>query len=158
MNVLEWQAASIENSNQVVAFWVGTTEPDKLNWKPKATEASETRSILEFVAELVGVNVWLAALFSGTEPPARQETEGEPFGGDGAAAQAALIESGKALASVVRSLDESVLEKTFETPMGQTPATMLLGMASGHTMYHGGQINYIQTLYGDTKFRFPGMD
>jgi len=71
-------------------------------------------------------------------------------------AQSELVRSAEEFASVILTLDESVLEKEFTLPWAKVTGLFLITMPVHNASYHGGQINYIQTLYGDTRFHYPG--
>jgi hypothetical protein len=157
MNVLEYQAEQIVRSAKMVAYWVETTDPTRLAWEPKAEAESSTRSILDQLGECIGVNYMMAAAL-------KEEGPGSPDGGDrpapvdGAQACRELVTSAEALASVVRDLGEDALTKTYTLPWGSMPGSFLVSMPASNMVYHGGQINYVQRLYGDTVFHFPGTE
>jgi hypothetical protein len=152
MNLFEWQAMLTEKGAEALAHWVETTEEGRLNWKPSADSTSDTRNVLELAQECITVNYRFAAVLSGAETPA---------GGDAAAittaaqAREALIASGAAVAAAIRGLDESALGKKFTLPIGELPGALCVTLPLGNMQYHGGQVNYIQRLYGDTEFRVP---
>jgi hypothetical protein len=148
MNVIEWNARNIEGSADRVAYWVTTTREGRLNWKPSADPESKTRSVLEQIDECINANYRIAAMLSGETPPA-------PAAAPTSAGEASdkLIASAKALATVVRELDEASLARELQTPMGSLPGAVLAGIAAMNMVYHGGQINFIQCLYGDTEWR-----
>ncbi|HET6385329.1 MAG TPA: hypothetical protein VFJ58_18200 [Armatimonadota bacterium] len=149
-SVMEWQASVIEGAANALAFWVGTTREDRLNWTPSAEPDSKTRSVLEVAHECVGSNRRAAAILGGSTPP-----EGPPPFTDVVTAQQQLKESAKELADVVRGLSESDLTRTFQTGLGPMPGRLMVHLPAMNMIYHGGQVNYIQRLYGDTEFRVP---
>jgi len=158
MTIYEWQATAIEGAAGALAHWIGTTRPDRLDWCPKAEEESNTRSALDMVKECVGINRMLAGLLKGSPPPADSGHHGNtPDFASGADAQEQLIASAKELADVVRSLDPDALGRTYQTPFGALPGAFLIQLPAMNMTYHGGQVNYMQRLYGDTVFSFPGM-
>ena len=60
-----------------------------------------------------------------------------------------------ALIAKIEKLDPSALDREVTAPWGQPISLggmLLLGIS--HTTYHDGQLNYIQTLYGDDKFHW----
>ncbi|HZP80198.1 MAG TPA: DinB family protein, partial [Chthonomonadaceae bacterium] len=128
------------------------TQEDRLDWHPSADPQSKTRSALDQAAECIDVNRRMAALLRG-ETPGPPVFE-RPFA-DGKEAQEQIRESAKELAEAVRGLDEEALTRIYTTAMGPMPGALLLEIAAGNLNYHFGQINYIQTLYGDTEFHLP---
>ena len=149
-SVMEWQASVIEGAANALAFWVGTTREDRLDWTPSAEPDSKSRSVLDVAHECVRSNRRMAAILSGSPP-----SEGPAPFTDSATAQKNLTESAKALADVVRGLDESALTQLFQAPWGPMPGRVMVQLPAMNMIYHGGQINYIQRLYGDTEFRVP---
>jgi len=150
MTVQEWQARSIERQANLLAHTLKATPADRLAWKPAGEDGNEGRSALEQVAEVSELSRVLAALFSGGTP---MRTGGQP--GDAATAASEVMESASLLAAAVRGMDEGAIDRTYETPFGPLAGSVLLDIAASHMAYHNGQINYIQTLYGDREFHFP---
>jgi hypothetical protein len=152
MNLFEWQAMLTEQGAEALAHWVETTEESRLNWKPSADSTSDTRSVLELAQECITVNNRFAAILSGGE---------SSVGGDvsaittAAEVREALVASAAALAAAIRGLDESALGKKYTLPFGEMPGSFCIAIPLGNMQYHGGQVNYIQRLYGDTEFRVP---
>ncbi len=72
---------------------------------------------------------------------------------------AELRSTGEVLAAVVGSMTEEQLARTFFFPYGQLEMSFaeFAFIPAWHNDYHCGQINYIQTLYGDREdhFEFP---
>jgi hypothetical protein len=151
--MFEWQAVQIEQTASTLAFWLGKTHEDRLEWKP-TTESGHGRSAYDVIAECVGVNYGIAATLKGGESGLDGSEEKKGFASV-ADAQQQLIASAKALADAVRGLDESALTKTYKLPFGDFPGSMMISIPLGNMSYHGGQINYIQCLYGDYEFYFP---
>ncbi|MDQ2732735.1 MAG: DinB family protein [Armatimonadota bacterium] len=153
MTVFEWQAKIIEGAAAGVVHWMGTTRPDRLDWCPSAEADSNTRSVIQVVQECVGANRRIASLLRGDEqPPADAEpsSKSQELGEQ-------LTRSAHELAEVVRSLDDSVLGRIYQGPRGPMPGAFLIQVPAFNMMYHSGQINYIQRLYGDIEFSFPGI-
>ncbi|HRF59673.1 MAG TPA: hypothetical protein PLH94_07130 [Fimbriimonadaceae bacterium] len=65
------------------------------------------------------------------------------------ACEAACRESTARWAHFVRGLSPERLASMAETPWGPTPVGVITGFHYWNLVYHLGQINYIQTLYGD---------
>jgi uncharacterized damage-inducible protein DinB len=151
--VYEWQAKQIEQAGATLAFWVKTTREDKLAWQPKAEgEDSKTRSIYDQIAECSQVNRRFTQILQGTDPGPWQEA---PQYTSSEAAQADIVVSAGDLANVVRQLDDGALDRTYTTARGSMTGAFTIALALNNMFYHGGQINQIQMLYGDTEFRFP---
>jgi hypothetical protein len=153
MTMFEWQAWAIENAADSLAFWIDKTADDKASWKPAMEGSTHTRSALELGSECVGVNRSMAAMFRGDTPKGdSQEYK------DKAECIKELVASGRELGDAVRGMKAEDVDRTFQTPFGPLPGRMLLQIALGNLQYHGGQVNLIQLLYGDSKFYIPGRD
>lgn len=151
MTVFEWQAKMIEGAAAGVVHWMGTTRQDKLDWCPSAEPDSNTRSVVQVVQECVGANRRIASLLRGESEPAAQP---EPSSNQQELGEQ-LTQSAHELAQAVRSLDDSALDRIYQTPFGAKPGAAVIQMPVFNMVYHSGQINYIQRLYGDTEFSFP---
>lgn len=152
MTITEAIAQDIEQAAGFLGHFLSTTEPDKLNWKPKAEGFdSKTRSALEVVAECAYVNRRTAAALYGEE-----FTESVPVYTTATEAQADLMSGAKLCADALRTHDETVLVRKFAMPWGEIDGAFLLGITRANMHYHNGQINYIQCLYGDDVFHMPG--
>lgn len=157
MTVFEWHARGIERAATLLGFYVSTTAPERLTWRPQADPASSAHSVLDLAEECVHASLLFAAVLRGEPAPALvRSREGAPFGGDAEAARRHLEASGKELADAVRGMDDAALERAYVLPLGTVPGVVVLDIALSHLQYHAGQVNYIQTLYGDTQFRLPG--
>lgn len=151
MTVMEWQARNIEAVAHVLAHWVETTRPDRLDWCPKTEDASDTRSVLAQIQECVQANRSMAALLKGQAPGSP-----EPAAITSAAeARQQLQASARELAGAVRGLSEADLDRPFETRYGPMPGSRIILLPMQNMIYHGGQINLMQRLYGDLEFRIP---
>ena len=151
MDIFEGQAKSIERAAQWLAHSIGATAVDRLDWKPKADEKSDTMNVREIATQVIGGNYMIAGVLKG-EAPSRGDGPAPATAED---AQRMVLESAKSVADVVRSADPAILGKVFETPMGQLPGVALMQMPAIHMDYHNGQINLIQRLYGDVEMHFP---
>jgi hypothetical protein len=59
------------------------------------------------------------------------------------------------LIAKVEKLEPAQLDREITAPWGQTlPLGAMLLMGVSHVTYHDGQLNYIQSLYGDDKFHW----
>lgn len=111
------------------------------------------RSPLDFTAEVAGFNYYVASTLKGNSAKTPEEREAFQKSIDSLEkARQALDSSVETLADAISSLDEEGLTREVSTPWGDTvSAYRLANMCVMHMMYHDGQINYIQTLYGDCE-------
>lgn len=142
----EFLASSLEMGGNRMKVAILTTPEAHQSWCPPGIEGAEARNALDLCNECIELNWKFAAPFAGTTPSEYQPSK------DAKSAADNLEASTAALANVVRSLDESALTNEFELPWGKAPGKMILQIANLHLAYHAGQLNYIQTLYGDKVF------
>jgi len=155
LDAMEWQAGIIERAANTLAYWIETTPEDKLGWCPTADASSKTRCIKEQMQECIGLNRGVAAKLRGDgAAPSGDQPKAE----DQSLLVREIASSGQELADAVRNTKPEDLGKEHDLGFGPFPAAFLIEIATGNMFYHGGQLNFIQTLYGDTEFRFPGPD
>ena len=155
MNAQEYMAEQVEKMGPILAHYVATTAPDKLDWQPSVAGSAPTRSVLEQIGECIAVNRFMAAMLRGEDvkPPAGGFTHsGFSSSQD---AQEQLIASATELANAIRALDDDGLNRAFQMRRGPTSGKNLMMMAYRNMAYHGGQINLIQLLTGDEEFHMP---
>jgi hypothetical protein len=66
-----------------------------------------------------------------------------------------LEESARELANAVRAMTDDDLTREFVSRRGPMPGANLIEVPLRNMYYHGGQINQLQLLYGDTEYRLP---
>ena len=126
---------------------------DKADWK--ALELG--RSALNQVQECAVIAAMFAEVFSKQAIPAM---EGDEFGSAMSAldtvqkAVAALRTNTEALVKAIEAFPADSLEKPTHLPWDPTPTTFAEIMFTNYwnSTYHEGQINFIQTLYGDKGY------
>jgi hypothetical protein len=125
---------------------------DKQTWKP----LDNGRSALEQIAECAVINGWSAQVFRDRAVP---PFDGEAFGGACAAldtadkAVAALRANTETLVAAIGSTPDDALQTQVQFPWDESPCSLAdaVLVAYWNMTYHIGQINYIQTLYGDQE-------
>jgi len=127
------------------------TPDDKLDWVPMGV-AKTPRAIF---VECAGGNRWLAAELRG-ESNAAAVFEG--IKADDYPTREALaefVESSQAeLLAAIDALSEDQLDEKRQVFWGEETLRDLVWMGMMHTGYHVGQLNYIQTLWGDAEMHF----
>ncbi len=110
----------------------------------------------DILAEIAGGNVMFAGVFTGKgqdDTFARRIAEASGIGELGEL----VVESARLVAEAISSLDEADLERDVTMPWGATyPLWQAIFLPTSHITYHDGQINYIQTLLGDSAFHWAG--
>ncbi len=149
MTAQEAAARFTEKSGAEMLLTLARTPDDKLEWKPEGI----ARSTMDIVRECaVHCDEW-GQLLDSLEWPAefkvrigamttREEAIYELKAGVGR-----LVEA-------IRAVPDDKLDQNFKSPWEEAPVGFWLTYAGGHNQYHIGQMNYIQTLYGDTGMDF----
>lgn len=108
----------------------------------------------DILAEIANGNIMFANVFTGAESD-------ESFGKRVAQASTLadlgelVMESAAAVVDAIDSLDEADLDREVKMPWGATfPLWQAILLPVSHMTYHDGQINYIQTLLGDSGFHW----
>ena len=121
---------------------------DKLDWKP----LDNGRSTLDLVQECALCPLWVPGLLD--------KRAFDPSGFEGfEAAKAgmptleACEAAGKAnletMKEAINSFPDSEMDVRIDLPWGNYTLTEVMGFPAWNMIYHFGQINYVQTLYGD---------
>lgn len=124
---------------------------DKQDWKP----AAGTRSAMNQLWEIGMVNERFAQFLTGTSTePFSFETLQALWTNECPHTSSELIEKLEAatahLCEAIRSLPDERLEEMIQmNSEAQLPTKMLMWMGLRNAWYHVGQVNYIQSLYGD---------
>jgi hypothetical protein len=155
MTVMEFQAKKIERIAEALAHYVATTREDRLTWEVPGEGEAKGRSALDMVSECVVTNKMFAALLRGETPDVQAARANAPTFTDAETANAQLIASGKELGAAVRALTDADLARIFPFWRGPVTGEVLIEGGYRNMVYHGGQINFIQCLYGDAEFHVP---
>jgi hypothetical protein len=151
LTATEYVAKQTERVADALAHFISTTPEDRLAWHVSGENGVKTRSILEQTAECIAVNRHFAALLRGTVGATRPEVNVA----NGQDAQEQLVISARELAEAIRALSPEDLMRTYEHPRGQMLGENFIFGAVRNMIYHAGQLNFIQMLYGDTEFHVP---
>ena len=144
-----------ETLRSVDAFFdaIKRVPADKLEWSP----LDNGRSVLNQAQECAqsamwGVSVVRAGKFDwDAEKLAKAKEERESWTTLDQC-EAKCRENTEALVKLIRETREEDLEKTISIPFGKTHDWKIVDILNLHAWnlhYHTGQVNYIQTLYGD---------
>jgi hypothetical protein len=155
MTVGEFQARKIERIAESLAHFIRTTRPDRLTWEAPGEGEAKGRTALVQVSECVVTNRLFAALLRGEPVDAPAARASAPVYQDAETACADLTLSARELAGAVRELTDADLQRTFAFWRGAASGESLVEMGYRNMAYHAGQINFIQTLYGDAEFHAP---
>jgi len=149
MTVGAWQARQIEKAARILVDFVEATKEDRLRWRPSTEEASKTRSVLEQVGACVFANVRFRCYLLGETAPAADAFEAFSSVKE---AKEALESTADALAVEIRKLGSDDMMREVQTHRGPMPVALAIQIPLRDMVYHMGQINMIQLLYGDMEF------
>ena len=159
LTVQEYAGEQTERIAQSLGFFLDSTPADKLRWQPEvegqAEGGAKTRSIFQLVGECVSVNLFFAAVMRAESPVRPAGGWHEPDFTDVEDAKTQLYASSLVLCQAIRALPDSDLSREFQHPRGLVTGKKLILAPYRNMAYHAGQINFIQTLYGDAEFHFP---
>jgi len=124
------------------------TPDDKLDWVPMGA-AKTPRAI---IVECAAGNKWMAAELRGEENAAGvwRDTKAVDYPTRGALAEFVEASQAEVLAAI-EALTEEQLDQKRKVFWGEETVRDLMWLGMIHTNYHVGQLNYIQTLWGDTE-------
>jgi hypothetical protein len=117
------------------------------------------RDALNLVAECAMVNGFVARFLqtgSFERPPAEDRQAHLASFDTADKALGYLEQETNALIAAIEGVDESTFGDVIEnTPLGRPMTRFAIAqLPAMHMMYHDGQLNYIQTLYGDDKMHW----
>lgn len=132
---------------------VESTPAEKQTWKP----LDEGRPVLNQLVECAGLNFIAAQALRERAMPALDPERRKQFEAENNTIEKALAAfkaSVETLTPAIAAFPAEHLEETLTLPFGGgwtlTFAQFLL-LPGQHICYHNGQMNYIQTLYGDKE-------
>ncbi|MCC6404663.1 MAG: DinB family protein [Fimbriimonadaceae bacterium] len=135
---------------------LGHVPEGKLRWSPSPT-AKCALQIAAHVAAFSGA--FASILRAGAFPPTAEEFLApivEAMEGIETVEQAeAMLRQG--IAETLAALDmvrPELIESSIETPIGVTPFVFFMTIPSVHLVLHTGQIDYLQTCWGDQEIYF----
>lgn len=139
---------------ETIIFVAHATPPDKHHWQP----LDNGRSIVAQIVECVLANQkWTGILQSRAWVSISEETF------DNALAEWDTLEkattqlrtAANALALAIEAVPDSDMAGEITAPWGPYPLSRCCLHAYWNMVYHEGQINYVQTLYGDFEEHEP---
>lgn len=146
--------AITERASRLLANDLNALPKEKQNARPDGC----ARAPLHIVAECAAVNNMIARLLKGEafQRPSPEEREAFLKSFDTAEKAVSFLEQEtQTLLAAFETLDESTLGEETDSPLGRPMTRFAIAeLPAVHMMYHDGQLNYIQTLYGDDKMHW----
>jgi hypothetical protein len=121
---------------------------EKHDWKP----LDNGRSVLDQAREVALCPLWVVGLLKSrgfNEADFAQQESLKDSLDSLAKCQELANENLKAMQSAIETFPESDIEVEADLPWGRYSMIEMMNFPYWNTCYHFGQINYIQTLYGD---------
>jgi hypothetical protein len=132
-------------------YGLDRTPDDRLKW----SQGGEAKTPLDVAGRVVGFLGFFSHLLESQTLPERPSSP-PPSPGNREEAKAAVGAAYARLRALIERLTEADLDKAVPTPWGTTmPAREMLRAINGVTGYWQGQLNYIQTIYGDMDPNMP---
>jgi hypothetical protein len=132
-------------------YGLDRTPDDRLGWSP----GGEAKTPLDVAGRLAGFLGFFNHLLQNHTMPERPAGP-LPSPGSREEAKAAIEGAFERLRAILENMTETDLSRPLPTPWGTSiPALEMLGWINGVTGYWQGQLNYIQTIYGDVDPNTP---
>lgn len=150
MNAIDYIIVETQKALTTVIERARKVPADKLEWSP----LDEGRTVLNIVQECTHSVLWPVELIEtrkfemNEEVMAKYKAECAEWS-DLDKCEAAMTERFETLKSCLAGLTDSQLEEKIAVPWGDMSVLGAADITHWNCLYHTGQINYIQTLYGD---------
>jgi DinB superfamily len=151
VNQLQPLLKSMGMARNRFVYGLDRTPDDRLGWSPGG-EAKTPLAVAGRLAAFLGFFSHLLETGSMPERPSGPM----PVPESRAAAKSAVEAAFRRLEAQIQGLSEGDLARPMPTPWGTSiPALEMLWFVNSITGYWQGQLNYIQTAYGDTDPNMP---
>jgi len=156
--LIESAAGSAQGSKDRLVYVFSFVPDHKLKFKP----SSDAKSALEIMAHVAVCNRPFAEILRGKINGSTSMEVFERYRNEEASLTtradvlAALEESHAPLMSALRDLADDAVSAYVETPGLSRPMTFFMNLPSLHYIAHTGQIEYLQTIWGDLDFHVRG--
>jgi hypothetical protein len=154
VNISQFLATRIRKAGEGLHTACEKMPEDKITWHPKTSEGVG-RDALDQLLECAYFNGWYARALNTRTQPAFESSDYKAQTEAHANKTAALRwfqQETNALADAVAAFPASSLGDTIQDPLHNTQTTwadFAVDLLYWNTVYHEGQVNYIQVLYGD---------
>jgi hypothetical protein len=151
-------ASDVETLSKRLIHLLSFVPDDKLTWTPSGT----AKSCLRITAHCALVNQFFGNAISGKSPASMPSPE-EFFKGLYEAEEkitsrqsviTILTESAAELCDAIRALNAEKMNSEPNSPFGPLPMQFWLDQSAEHLAKHIGQVEYLQTIWGDLDNHF----
>src|SRR5437660_150029 len=129
-----------------------TTKDDKINWSPSSTSRTPVECVAHAAMSIEGIQGMLTGKpfpFSGVDELDAFSRQEEAKFKSREQALGLLEEKSKGYLNWLDTLTPEQIGSTIELPFGSFPLAAAITFPADHLRCHAGQIEYIQTIYGD---------
>jgi len=139
------------NLNHILTSFAATPD-DKLDFKPSET-ANSPRQLIQHV---IGGNGVVAQSFGIASAPSGSpaELESAPAATDRESLTTRLRETTETIINHIENLPDEAMDTTVQFISRPLPMTSFLLLDDWHITRHAGQLDYLQTIWGDLEDRF----
>jgi hypothetical protein len=148
MNTPETLAKLLEDGIPMLTNAVKAVPEDKLDWNP----ADGSRTIRQVFTEAVMMVAYVAKALEERGVPPYEEISAEYAAKSIDELLNQLEQNKKEYIAAIGAFPEAEYETALEAPWGTWSYFQTMSYPYWNLMWHTGQINYIQTLYGDQNF------
>ncbi|MCC2631413.1 MAG: hypothetical protein K0S20_112 [Patescibacteria group bacterium] len=148
MNASETFSKLFEDGMPMLTAAVNAVPEEKLDWKP----AEGSRTIRQVFTEAVMMTAYVAKALNERGVPPYEEMATDYAEKTIPELIEQLSVNAKELKSAIDAFPESEYENKLEAPWGVWTYFQTMSYPYWNMMWHTGQINYIQTMYGDQNF------
>jgi len=149
MNTQETFVKLLEDGIPMLFTAAKAMPADKFDWKPEET----SRSAHQLVVECITMLALSAGFLTTREMPSYEEESARYEGKSVEELEKMGKENAEKLYKAIRAFPDADLGVSVELPWGKSTFFQAMSYPYWNIMWHTGQLNYIQTLYGDTDFR-----
>lgn len=143
----------IQSSTERLLHLLSFVPDDKLGWSPSPT----SKSTLRLLTHVSRSDRFFANVIGGTMPSAMPTVEeffadlhkADPSVASRQDGMALLRESTTALLAAFDTVTAETVEASTSSPVGDYPTSFWIGIAKEHRITHTGQLEYLQTIWGD---------
>ena len=151
MRLQDFMAERYEGIGRFVAHWIETTPPETRTWLPPVPGSAMTRTIADMLAEFICVNRYVLSAFGQGTAPEGHPMHARPDFDTLEEGIATFLAGVQAVAACYRTMDDADLEAEHTFAGRTIRGVDMLEIPYRNLCYHGGQINLLQLLAGDSE-------
>jgi hypothetical protein len=154
-DVVSQAKAEFTRAKDRIASCLANTPDDKINWSPSATSRTPVQLVAHAAMGTQGINGMLAGKpfpFTSMEDMDAHSRAAEKGFTTREQALGLLEKTSAEYLAWLDNLTPEQIGGMVTLPFGQAPMAAAITFAADHLRGHAGQIEYIQTIYGDQSW------